>query len=504
MKKYLVPLFLQKIDKNLLEKYPVIWETNVHYFIFYAVAINLILIIIAFLMPISQKGVVRFEYQIFEMYLLLYIPIIVFASWRAIKNLQFTLKITFLRFLMCILIAFLWNFTLKIIPNIIYWRVLMMYDKKQVEEDAFYVFKTRLLSDFIQKIYFLPEREQYLSTLRKSYFNQHNEIDEILNQIRLNEAKINKHYEILKLINLNKTEKDKHDKILRKIRLDETENEIMNDKRNEINELSNKMLLNEKKIDSLQEILRSEKLYSIEHLVKISHNYLDKIIKSYPPTTQSSRDHHCKVDENKILNIAEHLYLLERWSIQFHHFHRIQNKLLFDKVYPCSIKSNANNIEKKQYEECKKYQELRNGLENYFSKQQDEKLHKMNLILVEKMLDFTKLKKIFSEEPEKHKERMRDTDRLKLLVLAYWFLFPMVLLLGRCIRLINVIRFFGVIFSFIIIFGSLLQVFNYTSDYISLQGYFILLIFVDIVLFFIIHFLNSFQNEQLEESTIPK
>ncbi len=435
MKKYFAPLFLQKIDKYLFEKYPVIWETNIHYFIFYAIIINLMLMVMGFLIPISQKGVVRFEYNTFELYLLLYIPILIFASFRIVKNLKFSLYQTFLRFLMCVLIAFLWDFTLKIVPNVIYWRVSMIYDKKQVEEDAFYIVKTRLLSDFIQKIYFLSEREEYLSILRKSYFNQHNEIDEILNQIRSNETKI----------------------------------------------------------DSIKKYGNGW-----NGLTKTPDNHLDKIIKNYPPILLSHLYNHSNntyaeklknIDENNLFNIAEHLYLFEQSSfIWMYNFTDIQNKILFGKVYPYFLKDKKGKIKKENSEEYRKHRQI-NYFEEFrkpFCKQQDEKVHKMNLVLVEKMLDAKRLKKILFEEPDKHKGSMRLADRLKLIVLAYWFLFPIFLLLGRSIRMIKLTHIFGISIILFIFFLALIQV----SDTILPQEYFNFLIFYDILLFFMIYFHN--------------
>lgn len=52
MNKWLVPKFLSRLNTFLLENYPTIWRTRIHFVIFYAIIATIIFFIIGFFYPI--------------------------------------------------------------------------------------------------------------------------------------------------------------------------------------------------------------------------------------------------------------------------------------------------------------------------------------------------------------------------------------------------------------------------------------------------------------------
>lgn len=423
MKYDFVPLFLRKIDKYLLEKYPIVWETNIHYFIFYAIPVNLILAVIGFLLPIFENII-----SLVEISLLFQIIILICVSYRKAKTVSFgKLSQSLLRLLMCILIVVIWDLTIHNIPNVIYLR--LMYDKEQVEEDAFYVEKTRFLSNFIRKIYFLPEREKYLSLLKKSHFNQHNEINEILEEI----SRFEKIIEIYLSTN-NEKIKDSLKNDVQKI-----ENAI---------EVEKILKYNLSKETNYQE-LNTVYYHLFDKFIKTSHFYT--ITKKYEKKATNDLFIASKIDKNHIITIAKYLYIVNAF-VYNQRFSIIQNKILFGKNYPYKIK---------EYRLVHNFQ----GYYHFFKKKQEPELHQVNLLLINKMLDVNRMKQIFFEEPEHHKGQLNRTDNNKRFMLAYWLLFPLILLVGRSIRFIDIILVIGILFLIISLFISIT---NYFFIFISL------------------------------------
>ena len=59
---YLIPKFLKKIDHYLLLRYPVLWETRVHFVVFYSLILgNVLALGLGMIYPVSKANIPDFE-----------------------------------------------------------------------------------------------------------------------------------------------------------------------------------------------------------------------------------------------------------------------------------------------------------------------------------------------------------------------------------------------------------------------------------------------------------
>ncbi|TAG93352.1 MAG: hypothetical protein EAZ20_01755, partial [Bacteroidetes bacterium] len=186
LKKTLIPPFLKKIDRYLLENYPIIWETKLHFVLFYSLIIgNLVLLGVSFLLPLSKKELIEFDYLIENNHtwvgLSAGLSLIVYGYLQNISTIKiYTIKENLLRLGIHFLIICSFLTNLLAIPLSSFAQADKLYSKKEIEKDILDLNKMELIADFIKKIYFLSDANDYFEKLKKSHFNKNNEVDEIL------------------------------------------------------------------------------------------------------------------------------------------------------------------------------------------------------------------------------------------------------------------------------------------------------------------------------------
>ncbi|TAG93350.1 MAG: hypothetical protein EAZ20_01745 [Bacteroidetes bacterium] len=188
LKKIFNPTFLQKIDRHLLENYPIIWETKIHFILFYSLIIaNFILLGISFLLPISKNEVMDYSYfqHVYHFWLtvwfLLGLSFCIYQYKISHIKESYTIKENFLRYFCYVLIVCCLNINYFVLPFLVTLKVQNIFDMEEVKKDIFHLNKLKILSDYLQVVYLSPDHNHYFEKVKKSHLNQNNEANEMIN-----------------------------------------------------------------------------------------------------------------------------------------------------------------------------------------------------------------------------------------------------------------------------------------------------------------------------------
>ena len=194
----LIPQFLKKIDHYLLINYPVLWETRVHFVIFYSFILGNALALTAGLVyPVSKTNVPNFDAisiiltfsHFFTFMVLGY-----YAYQQSIKRrLIYSPKEVLLRtgvYAFCTL-SILGN--ALVFPNVIRFRVQSLFNRLELIEDYRSTLKEEykvVLTNYIHyDTLYATQRAYYLNKLRNSNLNKEGHLDEYINiQTQLDEV----------------------------------------------------------------------------------------------------------------------------------------------------------------------------------------------------------------------------------------------------------------------------------------------------------------------------
>lgn len=191
--KYLIPQFLKKADAHLLQNYPIIWETKIHFILFYSTIVaNLSLFGLAWLMPIDFKFVPSYDnyveltisWSAFSAFLML---CFYFYQQSFIRIKVYTFKETVLRYGMYVLAVVSFGTNILALPQGITFRVRQAYSKEEIKKDFFDLARTEYLTDltkFILNRTSESESSKYFAILKNSPLNKNKEVSEILQGLK--------------------------------------------------------------------------------------------------------------------------------------------------------------------------------------------------------------------------------------------------------------------------------------------------------------------------------
>ncbi len=185
-----VPSFLQKIDRYLLVNYPIIWETKAHFVAFYSFFFaNIILFACGFLAYTDVDYVPnlpKLHYHSNAFLIGITILAMVFYAFylgffqNRIRYYTFSQVLLRYGLMAFIVFSFLSNMVMY------FWGVTAYihtkYDIAQTREDLYYIRKMEVAENIITRLHYVPleQKKQVLEGLKKSHFNQNNEVNILL------------------------------------------------------------------------------------------------------------------------------------------------------------------------------------------------------------------------------------------------------------------------------------------------------------------------------------
>ena len=138
---YLIPKFLKKIDHYLLLRYPVLWETRVHFVVFYSLILgNVLALGLGMIYPVSKANIPDFEQvkgYLFYGYILSFLVLGYYAYQQSIKRRAFySLKEILLQVVVYAFATLSVLGNALVMPNVIKYRVQRLVAEDVLVKDV--------------------------------------------------------------------------------------------------------------------------------------------------------------------------------------------------------------------------------------------------------------------------------------------------------------------------------------------------------------------------------
>jgi hypothetical protein len=187
---YLIPSFLRRLDMYLLQRYPIIWETKIHYVLFFsAIVANLFLAALSFVPAARELSFMPYDRLILSAwgwgFLFALLAILFYAyqqSFVRIKN--YTLRENVLRYGLYILGVSSIMLNTLTLPNLLVYRVNQLYAYAEIEQDLIELYKLKYLEGLIREVYSAGLSEQaqlqHLQLIQKLPLNQNQAYEKMM------------------------------------------------------------------------------------------------------------------------------------------------------------------------------------------------------------------------------------------------------------------------------------------------------------------------------------
>jgi hypothetical protein len=220
MKRFLIPNFLQRFDRYLLKQYPIIWETKLHYVLFYSsIVANGLLCVIGFLIPVSKKNFPDYADFMFPTVgwglVLAFLALAYYTYQQSFVRIRvYVMRENILRYGLYIIAVTSILANVLTLPHTVRYRVVGLFDKEEFKKDFEDLYRWKYLNALTKYVkydasfagkFIIPNEElsKYVneSTLRKDIYhrnyhyteiNNHYFLD-ILHQSPINQAQESKH-----------------------------------------------------------------------------------------------------------------------------------------------------------------------------------------------------------------------------------------------------------------------------------------------------------------------
>ncbi|TAE76136.1 MAG: hypothetical protein EAZ85_00930 [Bacteroidetes bacterium] len=197
----IISLSSKKIDKYLLQNYPILWQTKIHFVILYSlIAVNIVVIpifLLYFFGPYIEQKLDNYQKAsvswLFYSLFLVQIGYYIYHQVININPKKDSLKTFLLRGGLYFVIVLMFISYFAAINSIIYSKVYFWYDKNEVKNDIVQIKRLEMLVDD-EKIskYTLPNFEKILQPFLNTDLNKNGNIDQFL--VLYTEIKNNKDF----------------------------------------------------------------------------------------------------------------------------------------------------------------------------------------------------------------------------------------------------------------------------------------------------------------------
>jgi hypothetical protein len=182
---------LAKLDTYLLQRYPIIWETKIHYVLFYsAIVANLGLIGLGHLYPARELSYIPYNELIENVwtwvFCLALLSILGYAYQQSYVRIKiYSFKQSLLRYGLYMLGVSSILFNTLVLPNTLVYRVNQLNDYQTLKQDFISHLKTEYLIEITQFVDFMGDsavknRKDYLTILQKTPINQEKTVERTL------------------------------------------------------------------------------------------------------------------------------------------------------------------------------------------------------------------------------------------------------------------------------------------------------------------------------------
>jgi hypothetical protein len=187
---YLIPKPLRKLDVYLLQRYPIIWETKIHYVLFFsAVVANAVLGIFSLAYSARELSLIPYDSLIATTwgwgFLFATLAILFYAyqqSFVRIKN--YTLRENTLRYGLYILGVSSIMLNTLTLPNLLIYRVNQLYSYSELERDVIELHHLKYLGDLIKEVDNLASADetklQHWQLIQKLPLNQNQAYEKMI------------------------------------------------------------------------------------------------------------------------------------------------------------------------------------------------------------------------------------------------------------------------------------------------------------------------------------
>jgi hypothetical protein len=156
---YLIPKPLRKLDTHLLQHYPIIWETKIHYVLFFsALVANVVLSALAFVYPAKILTYIPYETMVAQAWgwstLAAMLAVLYYAYQQSFVRVQtYTWRQNLLRYSLYAVGVSSILFNTLTLPNLLIYRVNQVYSQAEIARDLIEHTRNQYLISLVNRAY---------------------------------------------------------------------------------------------------------------------------------------------------------------------------------------------------------------------------------------------------------------------------------------------------------------------------------------------------------------
>jgi hypothetical protein len=187
---YLIPSPLRKIDNRLLQHYPIVWETKIHYVLFYIAVANCFFRIVASLYSARELSYIPYENLVAQTwgwsFLFAMLAILYYAYQQSFVRIKvYSWRENILRYGLYLLgVSMIMVTTLSLPTTLINHKINTLYSSTEIKKDLIELNKIKYLGDLIREVrnssISRQEEMQLLKLLQNHPLNQNQAFEKII------------------------------------------------------------------------------------------------------------------------------------------------------------------------------------------------------------------------------------------------------------------------------------------------------------------------------------